>query len=448
MLLRDEIPWGDWGIFSYDKFIEEFGYSKEFMNTRAEGYYDYQQAIGDFLMDREAKGDSCCTGLFSGLDTFARRRIPHRVEDVMGKASLYNPLRDNRAGARPSIPDRAPDIFKFILEGDEKKGHALIVEFDQQITKNDSLDDLFQDSVPLRKVGDADAHAVTIINRFPAYVRVFDERLSKLLDKIGFLSHEKLSNGKLSALTTIPFGINMVSFPFQYAESFSDVSVFDLYSILKSSQNALRRGLQNTRNPYYDLFFNVEPLAGGTIPRIHTQIYLRTDMQSEETYRVSDEASISMRDFTDKHIVRLGPPNKSWQAYSSPVKSGKYDVRLELLRERKKPFDVLDDRELWDLAEQLVYHSHALDEVIGIKARNVQIFPTGVIIRPFAVDGGHEKSINERIYGLPPIHFSHQYNAVIAKLPKEAYRKPEDGRGAKTFMQLFDPGSEIVRRAA
>lgn len=444
MLQKNDVAWGDWGIFSFDKFLMEFQGSEEFMRYPFDGYYSHSVAIDDFLNDRPSQ-DSACPELFIALFEFARRRVPHRVQDITGEASLYNPLRDNRAGARPSIPDRAPDIFKFILEGDEKKGHALVVEFDQPAG---SLDNLLDDCIPLRKIGEVNAHAVSIVNKFPAYVRLMDDKLFRLLSKLGFMAQGNGLDSKFSTVTTIPFGINMVSFPFVYAESLSELPVFDVYATLKAAQNALKRGIKGSHNQQYDLFFNIEPLAGGTIPRIHVQTYLRTHRDAKEVHKFSEEALISLRDFSSNERITLGPPNRSWQAYAPPVKRGKYDVRLELRHAREKAFDALNDKELWDLGEQLVYHSRVLDEVIGIKARNIQIFPTGVIISPFAVAGGHEKAMNERIYGLPPFHFARQYNDKKVIMPKDLYRRPIDSQGLRAFNALVDEDCLMVRKAA
>jgi hypothetical protein len=105
-----------------------------------------------------------------------------------------------------------------------------------------------------------------------------------------------------------------------------------------------------------------------------------------------------MRDFAARDVATLTGGNRSWQAYIPPIREGRFDVRIEL-KAGSKEFLELSDVELWDLAEVLVFHSNALDVVYGIPERNIQLFPTGAVVRPFAVDGGLEKMY--RYYGVP-----------------------------------------------
>lgn len=157
---------------------------------------------------------------------------------------------------------------------------------------------------------------------------------------------------------------------------------------------------------------------------------------------------LTMRDFAEGDVTALIGGNRNWQAYVPPIRDGRFDVHVEL-RAGNKEFLDLDDRELWDLAEVLVFHSNALDLVYGVPERNIQLFPSWAVIRPFAVEGGHEKMTRERVYGLPAEGLASRYNATDVKLKMEvAYRRPPDARGAETFGRLVDPSSPILRFAA
>ena len=442
--------WGDWGVYVIDEFEKGFGQSLELMQTRLEGYYDFKTAIEDMIDGRQPDPHSATPALCAALFDYAAKTVPHRVEDDQGRANVFNPHRETRIGARPSsIPKQGRDVFRDILEGDEETGHALIADFDQETSM--PPDDLFHGLLETRRVVDQEAHAVAVVNKFPSYVRVMDDKLYALLEHIGFVSRRRFQRGKLATLRTIPRGVNLVTFPFSYVESLSNMPVFDLYSVVLATQRALRATRSSGRVPNcpYDVFFNIKELAGGTLPRIHMQAYVRTWIDPLEHYDLNAEGQASMQEWSDNEITRLECDNRSWWACVPPVRSGRFDIRLELKNEKWKEFVDLREIELWDLAEMLVYHSNVLDNYADIPARNVQFFPTGVVIRPFAVDGGHEKIRQERIYAHPSRVFAEQYNNIVVPVGKSIlYRQPEDARGRETFHRLVDANSPILRRAA
>jgi hypothetical protein len=435
-------------VYGIKEFVKGFSESSEFKDT-AQGYTDCGTAIEDMIAGRGADRDSAAPWLDRAMYKYATRMVPHRVEDPQGRANVFNPYREVRAGAQPSIPRQGRDVFRDILEGDEKRGHALIADFDQETEV--PPDDLLQTRVGVRRVEAATAHAVAIVNKFPAYVRVIDENLHTLLQRIGFVSRSRFRDGKLATLRTIPRGVNLVTFPFKYVESLSDMPVFDLYAVLRATQRSLlaTRALGRSPTLPYDVFFNIKELAGGTLARIHMQAYVRTWTELEERYDLNAEGLLSMQGWGEKEVTRLQCDNRNWSAYVPPVRSGKFDIRLGLKHETWKEFVDLAELELWDLAEMLVYHSNVLDCYPGIPERNVQFFPTGVVIRPFAVDGGHEKIRQERIYGQPGPVFAARYDETVPPVVKALlYREPEDACGSGIFHRLIDGDSHILRLAS
>lgn len=121
----ENLNWGDWGTYYFEKFMKDFSSSPEFMNTSFEGYYSHNNAVDDIIYGRESKGDSLSPGICFALYEFATRTVPHRMEDIKGYSVVYNPQRDNRTGAQPSVPKQAPDIFKWVLEGDENFNYSI-----------------------------------------------------------------------------------------------------------------------------------------------------------------------------------------------------------------------------------------------------------------------------------------------------------------------------------
>ncbi len=451
-MTRDNIPWGDWGTYTFDRFMKDFSCSPEFMKAPLSGYYSLEMAV-NFLIDKTSspvnysEGDSLTPELPLALYEFATRTVPCRQEGLNGQSVVCNPSRDNRAGACPSVPAQAPDIFKWIIDGDENKGHAIVAEFDQETSLG--CDDIYTSDIISRRLQEQDAHAVAIVNKFPAYVRIIDDKLVRLLDQIGFTHPAKFKDGKPSVLKTIPFGLNFVSFPFEYVDSLSPMSVFDLYSVMKSTQKAIMRGEANSEksDQPHDVFFNIGCLAGGTIPRIHMQSYLRTRKNSYETYQYNEEGRTSLRAFLESDVIKLNCSNRTWQAYVPMVKHGKFDIRIES-KDEAKDFIKMGNFELWDLAEMLIRVSVTLDSVVGIPERNIQFFPTGVVIRPFGVYGGHEGARPEMIQGQPSNQFAKIFNNSEVSYRKDiAYRKPQDKRGQETFQELVDESSPLLKSA-
>ena len=451
-LSPENIVWSDWGVYSYNKFVQSFLTSPEIMNIQIEGRVD--NTLEDIVASAEDRLPAAVDFIGAAAVEFAKRMIPHRIES-QGQAFIYNPYRDSRPGAGSSIPIRAPDVYMPILNGDTEKGHAIISSFNQDTET--PVDDIFTQRAFSRTLANADAHAVTIVNRFPAYVRVMDEKLEHLLQKIGFETPQHL---KPSLLTSIPFGANFVSFPFEYHESHSTMPVFTLYATMKSAQLGLKRTLSSAKSQFHDVFFNINPLAGGTIPRIHMQTYVRTKGHPQERYEHPAEAQISSKDLNERDIALLGVENRNWFAYAPQIKGGKYDLRIESKREKEKSFSEYDEAELWDLAEMLVFLSRSMDKTLTYKdsktnenkiidERNIVFFPKGIILRPFAVIGGHEGSVNEMIYGRSPFTYARQFTGNGDTLPRsEMYRVPSDSRGEQEFRKLFDESSPIYKMSA
>lgn len=431
--------WGDWGVFILPEFKRKFNSSEELMKAPLSGYFNCERAIAELIDPNLPTKDSLEPGLMIGLQEFASKHVPVRIQDLAGKATVYNPQRDMRPGAAASIPKRGPDVFEPILAGDDRNGHAIFAAFDQSVDQD--LDDLQALSVGTRNLNGAEIHAVTVVNRFPAYVRLIDTDLMKLLATIGYYRDDKV-------LRTIPHGLNLVSFPVAYAETLSTMPVFDLYAMFSSTQQALRRGLSigGTSMPY-DVFFNIGPLVGGTIPRIHMQTYLRTKLNPRERTNSQNDATDTMRDFGSRDVHMLGESNRSWHAYMPPVRTGKFDLRLELKTGDQKEFLHLSGKELWDLSEMLIYHSQLLDTCGDINARNIEFFPAATVIKPFAATGGHERACEETIFGSTPETFASLYNSRQPSVDlRQLYRRPTDKLGVQTFKSLFDEESSILQR--
>jgi hypothetical protein len=108
LTIQPPFPLGEWGVFPFSQFMDDFSRSREFLQAPLEGYYDYQAAIESLISGHDDLRDSLTVGLPMALYAFAERTMPLRMQDDLGLSIVYNPQRDRRVGARPSVPIRVP----------------------------------------------------------------------------------------------------------------------------------------------------------------------------------------------------------------------------------------------------------------------------------------------------------------------------------------------------
>ncbi len=458
----EDIALGGWGIYLYDKFFADFQKSPEFKRARFE-CQDFNRTIKEYLLDSPlpviVSDSDSVDGLYSAIYEFAKGKIPRRFAGLGGIA-LDNPTRNNRPCASPLIPIGGSDPLEFIVKGDKEKGHAIVLGYDYEDL---DIDNSLITYVPLRQINKEPAHSATIVNKFHTYVRIMDDELYCLLRKIGFFNSNDFLDGKRIISTSIPFGINSVSFPLEYYKEMN-VPLFNLYSTMKSSQSTLNRIISSTKieRPIYNTFFNVGRFAGGTVTRTHMQIYIRTRIEKGESYDYPEEGKVSLRNYHESSTkpMELQPSNSTWQAYFSPARAGKYDIRFELKSSEKKEFIHLNDKELWGISEMLIYHTNTFKEYLSEKLKeqqengeeievslNMLFYPKCVIMHPFVTVGGHEIALNEYINDFSYSTFIREYNSFNNRgLSRDfVYNVPNDARGLADYQRLMDENSIIYK---
>ena len=284
-----------------------------------------------------------------------------RIGKRRGHFSYISPVR----GLRPQgVGARPRDVFREIAEGAD---YAIFVTLDD--APSDSAFSVKPVMMDVR-----DYKAVTIINRFPAMVRHIDDEVEQ---RVRELVEDEF--------TRIAFGINLVTFPINYAETLSDVAYPDLVALLKSMNTAIRLSVEESMKrgveivPVYP-FFNIGPMAGGSQPRLHSQVYIDLNHDGHGVFMENVLLAFSEHSkrgycylCTTRHDGRIVYENTTWVVWATLSPRRNFHLRLASKRHVQRVTD-LDAAEVMGLADALIVISKALDAVGVDRNRNVLIY--------------------------------------------------------------------------
>lgn len=177
-------------------------------------------------------------------DWILKNIIPYKIEDLKtGAYVIRNPLR----AKRPGRAGRSFDVFLNIINGNLENipekglfpGYAIIIGTDRE-PMGMELDDPLSLEAKCRKLEHRPwVHAFSTINLYSTFIRCIDEGLLNKIMKIpDFLNYNPKEN---EFLVTLPFGVNLNSFPIDILDDLSDVYDSTLPFILKATQNAIKR---------------------------------------------------------------------------------------------------------------------------------------------------------------------------------------------------------------
>jgi len=332
-----------------------------------------------------------------------------------GHFSYVSPVRSYRPGeSRESI---VKDAFKDILEG---KDYAIPVTLnDQPLDSPFSVEPILCDTLK-------NYTAVTIINRFPAMVRHIDPEIKERVERM-----------VEDRYTKIALGINLVTFPTGYYETLSDVPVEVLAAMLSSMKKAIQFSVEESFRRGFRLipvypFFNIGRLAGGSQPRLHSQVYfdlnedghgafMESILQAFEEMRKENDCHLC----TSRHDGRMFYENSTWIAWATSSPRRNYHVRLAPKRHVARFTDLTSD-EIRGLAETLKLVSIAMDKVGIARDRNVLFYslPFGyssyfhlfVDVIPFESIGGIEMLDSVRVARVVPEEAASQLREALSSL--------------------------------
>ncbi|MHA1369272.1 MAG: hypothetical protein ACTSRA_06120, partial [Promethearchaeota archaeon] len=191
-----------------------------------------------------------------------------------GHYSYISPIRSKRKNQYPLLKSKSDanhefiDSFKAILDGKhyfDSGGYEIGDPY--SITINDDtvrLDDPFSSNPRIRKTK---GKAITFINKYPAMCRVIDPEIKEYIEK------------HIDQNAKIAMGINLISTTRKYYERLEDADLESLVSLFKSIIDGIKHVIKkaNEQGIYYipvSPFFNFGDKAGGSVPRIHGQVYI------------------------------------------------------------------------------------------------------------------------------------------------------------------------------
>jgi len=328
-----------------------------------------------------------------------------------GHFSYISPVR----GKRPK-GGAAKDVFQKIITGED---YAIFIAIDDKVRS-----DPFSLSPELLNV--ENSKAVTIINRFPATVRFIDK---EILEKVKPLIEDEF--------TRIAFGINLITFPVKYSETLGDIDFEDLVAMFKSMRTAINKVVEVAYKKRIDLlpvypFFNIGPMAGGSQPRLHSQVYIDLNLDGhgalmENILQAFDEMRSRGICYlcTSKHEGRIVYENSTWIVWASLSPRRNYHLRLAPKR-HVETFIELDNFELEGLADALIKISRGLDKLNVERNRNVLIYsnPIGynsifhlyIDLIPFEKIGGIEMLDSCRVARIAPEDVAAELREILKEI--------------------------------
>lgn len=319
-------------------------------------------------------------------DDFGLHRLEHRF---YGHYAYISPIRANRPSGFKHEPGyklfndcskndfkNSKDVFTGIINGDsvyDTWGNLIGDGYTIIITEDDKKRDNPFYEIPHR-IDDLARHtkALTLINRYPSMARIVDPKIEQELSQ-KLPSHIKLAKG-----------INLVTISKDFFPSvcLSRISEDILVAMLISMKEAILYCiLEAIEKNYYDIpvnpFFNIGAKAGGSQPRIHSQVYIdlngdghgsRLEGYLEAFKKMGDNCHLceTTHGETDRIIVK----SKYWTFYTSGSPVRNYHIRFHP-NEHIRRFSNLKINQIKDLARILKIVFKALDDLNVERNRNV-----------------------------------------------------------------------------
>jgi len=360
---------------------------------------------------------------------------------IYGHYSYISPVRSERPVERKDDVEKESDgkdvidIFEpmvqgkvIVVNGQTLQPHSIIIADGEK-----AVDPPFA-NLP-RVYSNLTGNAVTMVNRYPAMARVID---SELLPSItNYIS-------QLDANCKIAYGACLLTIPRQYYTRIQDFSPEELRDLFLS----MVAGINHTTyaaQQQYDIraipispFFNVGKLVGGSLKRIHAQIYMDLSQDGHgakmenlltafEKYKQNGychlcKSSHGITPVAKSKESRLILSNDDWEAYAtgSPIRN--YHLRFSP-RQHIDRIEKVTSSQFLSLAKLLRVLFIALDDA-GVNPNRNMIFNT----KPFGYDcdfhifgeilphefiGGAEMAEDMRVVRMSPWLVAEQLQTII-----------------------------------
>jgi UDPglucose--hexose-1-phosphate uridylyltransferase len=373
---------------------------------------------------------SYVTGHFTYISPIRGDRPIERTKDVDDDAPIPEPQPEPGEGWEKRGPfDPFEPMFAgkhYITEHSTLPAHAIIIA---DATR--TFDDVFSETP--RTYSNLTDGAVTMINKFPAMVRVIDPEI--LPDISNRMAVEDIS-------AKIAQGVCTVTLPRKYYTHLHIIPTPELQAMFLSMQIAIKGIINAAENRQIvsmpiSAFFNVGKLAGGSMKRIHSQMYfdmvqdghgarMETLLQAFEKMKKNNRCHLD--DSIHGSRKRLVLENEDWVMFTTGSPLRNYHLRFSP-KEHLQHLGLVTPKQFFSLSDMLRTIFRALD-VIGVNPnRNIILNtrPYGYTsdfhifgdILPHEFVGGAEMADDMRVVRFSPVETAEKLRETLLELPKE-----------------------------
>lgn len=326
-------------------------------------------------------------------------------------------------------PDEPIDVFEPMLKGKHyisedptkiKTAHAIIIS-----DGNKPVDDPFTDIV--KTYPGLSGNAVTMINKYPAMVRVIDPEILPYINRT--LKQEDV-NSKLA------MGVCLLTIPRNYYEKVENIPAEEIRDIFISMNTAIKSVIKEAVSQKgisvipIAPFINVGRFSGGSLKRIHSQVYmdlsqdghgsrLESILKSFENMKKQNHCILCDSHKTEEKRIIID--NDDWIVFASGSPIRNYHLRFTSKEHIENFYDV-DPEKLLSLAKLLKILNAALND-LGVNSNRNLIFNT----KPY----GYQQSYYHIFGDILPYEFVGGAEMaddmrVVRKSPKEVAKDLRD----------------------
>ncbi|MHA1339825.1 MAG: HIT domain-containing protein [Promethearchaeota archaeon] len=324
------------------------------------------------------------------------------------------------------------DIFEPMVQGkhfiDKETGkiypaHSIIIS-DGNLRKDNPF------STKIRVYKDLKNKAFSMINKFPAMVRVIDPSIKDQI-QIELSSKDKYAK--------VAKGICFLTIPKFYHETIEDMTIEEIEDFFIATQTAISYSIEEAKKQEnvsiipISPFFNVGREVGGSLRRLHMQVYMDLN---EDGHGSRMESILRAFEYWKKQGVchlchskhgageRVVLETEEWTFFTtnSPIRN--YHIRFTP-KSHIEHFGKLTKRQIRNLASILQVISEVLNDLNVNPNRNIIIntrpygydseFHLFGDILPFELVGGAEMSDDMRVVRVSPTNFAEKCRKIIKK---------------------------------
>ncbi len=355
-----------------------------------------------------------------------------------GHYSYISPIRASRVNQFKDVPPVSStpgdfiDLFKATLDARDyidAEGQKIGDAYSITICDGDKRQDNPFSVKP--RIKSTSEKAITFINKYPAMCRVVEPDIKEYIEK------------NLDENAKIAMGVNLISTPREYGEHFEDLHIKSLAALFQSMIAGIKYVKEESSKNGIQLipvspFFNVGSKVGGSVPRLHGQVYM--DLVEDghgSTMENILKAFAEMKKHNACQLCRSKHESgtraivvtEHWVLFSSGSPIRNYHLRLAP-REHVERIDDLTAAQIENLCMLLQLTSKALNKLGVERNRNLIIntkpygyesyFHIFIDLIPFETIGGAEMADSMRVVRTSPQVVAEDMRTAINEVTLEA----------------------------